>query len=100
MQSPLAPHMAPYPVALYPAAPSCSTPCCTHGGLMPGGTSRRGTFCRWGSQACGLLLGLMVISSLGCEIPAQMVWSPDGTHAAYRCGNTAYLINEQGNVLR
>jgi hypothetical protein len=35
----------------------------------------------------------------GCHIPAQLAWSPDGSRAAYRVGQTAYVIDKDGAVL-
>jgi hypothetical protein len=44
-----------------------------------------------------ILLGLALI---GCDVPAQVVWSPDGSQAAYRSGTAGFLLNEQGIVLQ
>src|SRR5512146_1783968 len=47
------------------------------------------------------MLFLLVLA--GCEVPAQIYWSPDGTRAAYvptaGSESAAALIDEQGKVL-
>lgn len=35
----------------------------------------------------------------GCNLPAQLVWSPDGTRAVYRVGADAYLVEHTGRVI-
>jgi hypothetical protein len=35
----------------------------------------------------------------GCSMPAQLTWSPDGSRAAYRVGDRAYLIDDQGHFV-
>jgi hypothetical protein len=47
-----------------------------------------------------LLGGAVMLALVGCDVPAQIVWSPDGSQAAYRAGSTALLLNEQGIVLQ
>lgn len=47
-----------------------------------------------------LLLAILSPSAGGCEFPAQMVFSPDGSRAAWRCGENVWLIDADGNVLR
>jgi len=39
-----------------------------------------------------------VLVCVGCRVPAQIVWSPDGTTAAYRIEDRAYLIDATGKV--
>lgn len=43
-------------------------------------------------------LGAALLSA-GCSIPAQLAWSPDGSKAAYRVGDRAYLVDDQGHFL-
>jgi hypothetical protein len=53
------------------------------------------------TDAMIFLLGSILIAAIaGCDVPAQIVWSPDGTQAAYRSGTAAFLLNEQGVVLQ
>lgn len=35
----------------------------------------------------------------GCNLPAQLVWSPDGSRAVYRVGADAYLVEHTGRVI-
>jgi hypothetical protein len=56
---------------------------------------------RWLFRVLIPMTGLVVMSALvGCDVPAQIVWSPDGSHAAYRSGGNAFLLNQQGTVLQ
>ncbi|MGH7215387.1 MAG: hypothetical protein ACREIT_11545, partial [Tepidisphaeraceae bacterium] len=49
-----------------------------------------------------LIIGmtLLVAGGAGCELPAQLVFSPDGTHAAWRVGDQAHLLDGDGKPLR
>jgi hypothetical protein len=38
--------------------------------------------------------------NIGCANPAQFVWSPDGSRAAYSCAGKAYLVAADGAVLQ
>jgi hypothetical protein len=53
-----------------------------------------------GPAALAALLIVAGLIGLGCEVPAQIVWSPDGARAAYRSGNTAFLLDDKGTVLQ
>jgi hypothetical protein len=46
----------------------------------------------------GACLALLLFFA-GCDVPAQMVWSPDGHQAAYRSTQNAVLLGEDGKVV-
>lgn len=42
---------------------------------------------------------LAFLLSTGCHLPAHMVWSPDGSKVAWRVGEQAFLLDDQGKPL-
>ena len=53
----------------------------------------------WAFKPLWRCVGLMLIAlTAGCRLPAQIVWSPDGSSAAYRIEDKAYLIDSTGKV--
>lgn len=46
-------------------------------------------------------LGLLALLTLlaGCDVPASLVWSPDGSKAAYSVDTRGYVLDRQGKVL-
>ena len=54
---------------------------------------------RSSSAVAVLSLAAGVLGLSGCSYPAQLVWSPDGSRAAYRVGADAYLVEHTGRVV-
>ncbi len=51
------------------------------------------------NRAATCLTLIAIIVCVGCRVPAQVVWSPDGAAAAYRVEDRAYLIDAGGKVV-
>jgi hypothetical protein len=56
--------------------------------------------CSMSAFAQRVLAGVVLALTAGCDIPAQIVWCPDGSRAAYRSDNAAFLLDQKGVVLR
>ncbi|CAN5410717.1 hypothetical protein BH10PLA1_BH10PLA1_21250 [soil metagenome] len=54
---------------------------------------------QWLCRSFGLLcLGTILMVTAGCSVPAQLVWSPDGSAAAYRLNDKAFVIDAAGKI--
>jgi|GEM_PF-1585893 len=42
---------------------------------------------------------LCMVAVLGCRVPGQIAWSPDGSLAAYRIEDKAFLIDSTGKIV-
>jgi len=47
-----------------------------------------------------LFVIVVTLAVAGCDVPAQIVWSPDGSRAAYRSGENAVLLDQKGTILQ